>query len=48
MRKAVLLILALSLVVASCGVKNQLARPDGKPAPRDQPDPSLPPYPIGR
>ena len=46
--KAILLLVALSLVVASCGVKNDLARPDGKPNPRDETDPSKPPYPVGR
>jgi len=46
--KAVLLILALALVTPSCGVKNRLTPPDNKPRPTDQPDPSQPPYPIGR
>jgi hypothetical protein len=47
-RKAILLIIALGLMVTSCGVKNDLTRPDGKPTPRDTPDPSKPPYPVGR
>ena len=46
--RATLLILALSLLVASCGVKNQLSRPDSKPVAQDEPDPSRPPYPLGR
>jgi hypothetical protein len=46
--KIVFLILALALVTQSCGVKNRLTPPDGKPRPADQPDPSQPPYPIGR
>ena len=46
--RAALLILALSLLVTSCGVKNQLTRPDGKPTAQDEPDPSRPNYPIGR
>ena len=46
--KVILVLMALSLLVASCGVKNDLARPDGKPVPKDQPDPSKPPYPVGR
>ena len=46
--KAILLLMALSLLVTSCGVKNDLARPDGKPVPKDEPDPSKPPYPVGR
>ena len=47
MRKA-LLIAMLSLLAASCGVKNELAKPDGTTTPKSQPDPSRPPYPIGR
>jgi hypothetical protein len=47
MRK-ILLIVMLSLVAASCGVKNELSKPDGTVTPRSQPDPSRPPYPIGR
>jgi hypothetical protein len=47
-RKAILLIVALGLIVTGCGVKNDLSRPDGKPVPRDEPDPSKPPYPVGR
>jgi len=46
--KALLIILALALMTQSCGVKNRLATPDNKPRPTDQPDPSQPPYPIGR
>lgn len=46
--KTILLLVALSLVVASCGVKNDLVRPDGKVTPKDEPDPSKPPYPVGR
>ena len=41
-----LLILALGL--ASCGVKNDLVKPNGESTPKNQPDPSKPPYPIGR
>ena len=47
MRK-LLLIALLSLVAASCGVKSELTKPDGTSTPRNQPDPSKPPYPIGR
>jgi predicted small lipoprotein YifL len=43
-----LLVLALGLTVAACGVKSDLARPDGTTTPKDTPDPSKPPYPIGR
>jgi hypothetical protein len=46
--KKILLIALLSLMAASCGVKNELARPDGTTTSKDQPDPSRPPYPIGR
>jgi hypothetical protein len=46
--KAILLLVALGLVLASCGVKNDLAKPNGTTTPRDEPDPSKPPYPVGR
>ena len=46
--KAILLVIALSLIAASCGVKNDLTKPDGTTTPRDTHDPSKPPYPIGR
>jgi len=35
-------------VLAACGVKNQLVKPDGKPTPRSERDPSQPPQPTGR
>ncbi len=41
-------VLALSLLVSGCGVKNQLVKPNGQSTPRDQSDPSKPPYPVGR
>jgi hypothetical protein len=40
--------IALSLAVASCGVKNDLVKPNGQSTPKDTPDPSKPPYPVGR
>ena len=40
--------LALSLALASCGVKNDLVLPDGKPTAKNQKDPSKPPLPIGQ
>jgi predicted small lipoprotein YifL len=47
--KHALVIAALALLVAGCGVKNDLVKPDtGKPTHRTEPDPSKPPYPIGR
>ena len=46
--KHALIIVALSLLVTACGVKNDLVKPNGQATPRDEPDPSKPPYPIGR
>jgi hypothetical protein len=46
--KILLLIIALSLAMNACAVKSDLTRPDGKTTPRDEPDPSKPPYPVGR
>ena len=46
--KKFLLVALLSLVAASCGVKSELSKPDGTATSRNQPDPSRPPYPIGR
>ncbi len=46
--KALLILLVLSLVTASCGVKNDLTRPNGTTTPKDEPDPSKPPFPVGR
>lgn len=36
------------MVLASCGVKNDLVRPNGQATARGQPDPSKPPGPLGR
>ena len=47
MRKLAVL-LALSLLVSSCGVKSDLAKPNGQATSKDRPDPSKPPYPLGR
>ncbi len=44
----VLILVALSLLVTACGVKNDLARPNGQATSRDEPDPSRPPNPLGR
>ena len=47
--KPVLVLVALAFLVAGCGVKNDLVKPDtGKPTHRTESDPSKPPYPIGR
>ena len=47
MRKLTAVIL-LALAVASCGVKNDLTKPNGQTTSKDEGDPSRPPYPIGR
>jgi hypothetical protein len=46
--KKVIAITILALAVASCGVKNDLVKPNGQSTSKDQPDPSKPPYPVGR
>lgn len=43
-----LVVLALMLPAGGCGTKSELQLPSGKPAPRDQKDPSEPPSPISR
>ena len=43
MRLRVFLVIALAFAVASCGVKNDLLLPDGKPSPKGEKDPSKPP-----
>jgi predicted small lipoprotein YifL len=42
------LILSLAFAVPACGTKDKLLMPDGKPTPKGQKDPSLPPQPIQR
>lgn len=44
----IITIVILALAVASCGVKNDLVKPNGQTTTKDEPDPSKPPYPIGR
>ena len=46
--KHVLIIVALSLLVTACGVKNDLVKPNGQATQKDASDPSKPPYPLGR
>ena len=46
--KALTLVVVMALTLSACGVKNDLARPDGTTTPKNTPDPSKPPYPIGR
>ena len=41
-------LLAAVLLLAACGVKNDLVLPDGKPTAKSQKDPSKPPLPIGQ
>ncbi len=48
MMKRVLVLIALSLALAACGVKSDLVMPNGKNTPKNQQDPSKPPQPIGR
>lgn len=45
--KTLLLVIALGLLAASCGVKSDLIRPNGTPTPKGTADPSKPPYPVG-
>jgi predicted small lipoprotein YifL len=40
--------LTLAVAIAGCGTKTELLKPDGKPTPRDERDPSQPPNPISR
>jgi len=40
--------LTLAVGIAGCGTKTELLKPDGKPTPRDERDPSQPPNPISR
>jgi len=46
MRKLLILV-ALALAIAACGVKNDLAKPNGQATSKDERDPSKPPYPLG-
>jgi predicted small lipoprotein YifL len=39
---------ALALLVSGCGVKNDLIKPNAQTTPKDEKDPSKPPYPLGR
>jgi predicted small lipoprotein YifL len=47
MRK-LLIFVALALAVTACGVKNDLAKPNGQATSKDEHDPSKPPFPLGR
>ena len=46
--KTVLIFAALALMLTGCGVKNDLVKPNGQTTPKDEKDPSKPPYPLGR
>ena len=46
--RLILSVALLALMVASCGVKNDLMKPDGTTTPKTDDDPSRPPYPLGR
>jgi predicted small lipoprotein YifL len=46
--KKLILLAALALAMTGCGVKNDLVKPNGQSAPRDENNPSKPPYPLGR
>lgn len=46
--KKLFLLAMLAFVVTACGVKNDLVKPNGQTTPRDEHDPSKPPYPLGR
>jgi hypothetical protein len=43
-----LAVVMLGFLLTACGVKNDLAKPDGTVTPKTEKDPSRPPYPIGR
>jgi hypothetical protein len=46
--KKLLLVVMLALTAASCGVKSDLEKPNGTTTPKGTPDPSKPPFPVGR
>ncbi len=46
--RALLILAAAALMLSACGVKNDLVKPNGQTTPREEKDPSKPPYPLGR
>jgi hypothetical protein len=48
MRTRGLIAIALALLVAACGVKNDLEIPAGTPQVENENDPSRPPQPLGQ
>ncbi|MBA2587508.1 MAG: hypothetical protein H0U98_02680 [Alphaproteobacteria bacterium] len=45
--KKLIILVALAAVLSGCGVKNELIKPNGQSSPRDEKNPSQPPYPLG-
>jgi predicted small lipoprotein YifL len=45
--KKLIILAALAAVLAGCGVKNELVKPNGQSSQRDEKNPSQPPYPLG-
>ncbi len=43
MKRYAIVAIALAIALSSCGVKNDLVLPDGKPTPKGQKDPSKQP-----
>lgn len=48
MTMRLVLAFGLAFALAACGTKSTLLMPNGKPTPKGQHDPSLPPNPITR
>ena len=43
-----LILVAMIAILAGCGVKSDLVRPNGQPTAKNERDPSLPPIQTGR
>jgi predicted small lipoprotein YifL len=41
-------LLTTAFALSACGVKNDLQKPDGTTTPKTAPDPSKPPFELGR
>lgn len=46
--KKLIILATMAIALAACGVKNDLVKPNGQTSPRDEQNPSKPPYPLGR
>jgi predicted small lipoprotein YifL len=46
--KKLIILAAVAIALAGCGVKNDLVKPNGQSTPRDDNNSSKPPYPLGR